>query len=560
MDYKDYLSGFGKGLDKDIESFKQRSDAFMKQYTSRNPGIADGASSTKAKPTSSKGKTGILMTDIDALAKKCKKKRSSIETIFNSFIEGSALIGIHWELLDANQGTYEYAFEEYTDWRAYDLVIEDFICGMGLEPSENLGLFIIGGDDIIPMPKVDCPLAGITNNPLDVDYMYCFLGGDSSVIRCNVGRFPLENGFVKDGLELIEDYFNKCLATYDGVGLDVNKGVMTSTESWLPSSHEMIRDLPIQTLVPEYNCTDKNLFVSPKLDSTDEKTQAKFNEAIGDADFLMFNLHGSDGYENASYYGEDKNHRSYPEAFTSDNIFSTTAIIINSTACYGGRYVGYDRGHSLLLQGIYGSALLYTASCTTALGRGNGWSETVDLLMPAGMSETLLKLYSLYLYRGIDAGQALLKAKTDYFQTCRETDGENESLATILMFNLYGNPLLNMKPKMEKDNRSKSADIDSSKNGIKLSTGVEGAVCAVTNEVREQIDSNLDDIRETIKDKLYKEFGLEPEDFAEMNTIVQDGVEKGYVLTYSKNVGLFTRKVFAKTDLEGNVKDIIHTK
>ena len=560
MDYKDYLSGFGKGLDKDIESFKQRSDAFIKQYTSRNPGIAEEAPSNKAKPTSSKGKKGILMTDIDALAKKCKKKRASVESVFNSFIEGSELIGIHWELLDANRSTYAYAFEESDDWKAYDSIIEDFISGMGLDPGDSLGLFIIGGDDVIPMPKVDCPLSGLTSNPLDVDYMYCFGGEESDSVRCSVGRLPLENGQVKDGLDLIDEYFNKCLASYDGIGLDVNKGIMTSTESWLPSSHEMIRDLPIQTLVPEYNCTDKNLFVSPKLDSTDERTQAKFNEAIGDADFLMFNLHGSDGYENASYYGEDKNHRSYPEAFTSENIFSTTAIIINSTACYGGRYVGYDRDHSLLLQGIYGSALLYTASCTTALGRGNGWSEAVDLLMPAGMSETLLKLYSLYLYRGMDAGRALLKAKADYYQTCRETDGENESLATILMFNLYGNPLLNMKPKMEKDSRSKSMDTGSTKNNIKLSTGVEGAVCAVTNEVRELVDSGLDDIRETIKDTLYKEFGLDPEDFTEMNTIVQDGVDKGYVLTYSKNVGPFTRKVFAKTDLEGNVKDIIHTK
>lgn len=560
MDYKDYLSGFGKGLDKDIESFKQRSDAFIKHYTSRDSRIVKEASTTKAKTASSKGKTGILMTDIDALAKKCQQKRCSIETVLNSFIEGSELVGIHWELLDANRETYAYAFEDCDDWKAYDTIIEDFACGMGLETGEHLGLFIIGGDDIIPMPKVECPLTGITNKPLDVDYMYCLEGEDSSSIRCSVGRLPLENGQIKDGLDLIEEYFNKCLASYDGVGLDVNKGIMTSTESWLPSSHEMIRDLPIQTLVPEFNCADKNLFISPKLDSTDIKTQSKFNEAIGDADFLMFNLHGSDGYEYASYYGEDKNHQSYPEAFTSDNIFSTTAVIINSTAGYGGRYVGYDREHSLLLQGIFGSALLYTASCTTALGRGNGWSEAVDLLMPAGMSETLLKLYSLYLYRGMNAGRALLKAKVDYYQTCRETDGENESLATILMFNLYGNPLLNMKPKIKNDNRTKSAEIDSKKNSIKLTTGVDGTICSVADEVRKLVDSGLDDIKETIKDNLYKEYGLEPEDFEEMNTIVQDGVDQGYVLTYAKNVGPFTRKVFAKTDLEGNIKDIIHTK
>lgn len=563
MDYKDYLSGFGNGIDKDVESIKMRNEMFLKQ---RMP-------NTKKKPTDiteqvthrKKGKHGILMTDIPALAKYCCVKKDAVQKVLEEYCEGCELVGIHWDILDASKENYDYIFEEDDTWNAYSRIIDDYIMGMGLDAGEHLGLFIIGGDNVIPMPKTDCPLPELTNgSPLDADFLYCLSeGGD---VRCNVGRLPLENGKVSDGLERIEEYFLRSLGEYDGVGLDVENGIMTSTESWLPSSREMIRTLPIEELVPEFDCTDRNMFVSPNLDVTNRDTQSKFNEAISCADFLMFNLHGSDDAAYSSYYGEDIHHRAYPEAFSIQNISKTSAKIINSTACYGGRYIGYKRDQSLLLQGIYGSALLYTASCTTALGRGNGLSEAVDLLLPAGMSETLLKLYTLYLYKGRNAGEALLKAKLDYYNTCKDVDGESESMATVLMFNLYGNPLLNMKAKMEKEefgsgtSKSINNDVQGAAADFKISTGIESAVVGVSNEVRTLVDESLNDIKATIMDTLYKHFDLEPEDFIEMNSIEVDGQDKGYVLTYAKNVGPFKRKVFAKTDLAGKVVDIIHTK
>ena len=561
MDYKDYLSGFGKGISKDLDSFRKRTDSFLKKYQ-----IVESSEENGDRPSE---KFGILMTDITKLAEKFSIKAKDAERVLNEYREGSALVGIHWDILNATHEDYDYVFQEEDSWKAYSKILTDFMLGMGITPSGDLGLFIIGGDDVIPMPSIDCPLPGLTTEPLDADYLYCFeledlQSGNLHSPRCNVGRLPLENGNVDDGLELIEEYFNRSLAEYDGIGMDIEKGVMTTTESWLPSSREMIRNLPIDDILPEYGCTEHNMFVSPQLDSDSPETQDKFNGAISEADFLMFNLHGSDDYEHGAYYGEDMYHSCFPEAFTKDNIRFTNAKIINSTACYGGRYVNYNRGHSMLLQGIFGCALLYTASCTTALGRGNGFSEATDLIMPAGMSETLMKLYTIYLYRGMNAGEALMKAKEDYIRTCINTDGRREAFSTIYMFNLYGNPLLNMKPRIEEERFGnyipKIMTSDNKSINDKVETGLGAAISSVANDVREAVDSSLDDIKSTIMDTLYKDFGLVPDELSEMDTIVIDGEEKGYMLTYTKKGGPFNRKVFAKTDLAGKVVDIIHTK
>ena len=321
------------------------------------------------------------------------------------------------------------------------------MAGMGLAPSPKLCLFIIGGDDVIPMPRIPNPLG--FDEPLHSDFLYCFKDNDLQIVdakaaQCNTGRLPLEDGILKTSLnEDLQSYFNLAGMMLDS-GIDIDNVLMTSTQSWLPASNDMLKGLPIESPYPVANATNDKMYVSPQLDLEDRYVSNYYKQNLGQADLLMFNLHGADYPGYSSFYGEGAEGHNTPEAFNIDMLRYSNARVFNTVACFGARYIGYERIDSMLLSAMYGGGIvLYAGSCTTALGRSGQYHVAAqDILIPTGMSESFMKLYTLYLFSGVTAGEAFLRAKCDYFNTCRSLDGDEEAIATILMFNLYGLPAL----------------------------------------------------------------------------------------------------------------------
>jgi hypothetical protein len=280
----------------------------------------------------------------------------------------------------------------------------------------------------------------------------------------------------------------------------------------------------------------------------------------------MFNLHGADAHGYSSFYGEGLNGHDTPEAFCCDLLKYSGARILNTVACFGGRYIGYNRNDSMLMSAMYGGGVvLYAGSCTSALGRtGQIHNVAEDALMPSGYSESFMKLYSLYLFRGITAGEAFLSAKCDYFNLCRSLDGDDCALATVLMFNLYGMPVLHVNSNksviLEARGIKEVHDINTHQKTMgRVLYDKNQTTSSILAEVRMKVNDNLLKIRKTIESRLYNYWGLNPSDLDNIVELTR-GSQKSLRFEYKSGIGLIKKRSWAFADELGNIKDVVHFK
>lgn len=507
----------------------------------------------------------VIFTNSLRLAAKYRASQQDVLAILNKNLLCQQIV--EFLLLDVSD--YQDEFGDKPTWQEHKAILADFMAGMGLQPSPKLSLFIVGGDDVIPMPKITNPINEL--EVLEADILYCFAGEELTKLEaksalCNVGRLPLESGSLPSTLnDDLQSYFNlsnMMLTT----GIEVNRVVMTSTESWLPASNDMVRGLPVEELPHIADATNKNIFVSPRLSVDDDYVIKYYQREIGQADMLMFNLHGADAHGYSSFYGEGLSGHNTPEAFSCEMLRYSGARIFNTVACFGGRYIGYNRNDSMLMSAMFGGGVvLYAGSCTSALGRtGQIHNVAEDALMPSGYSESFMKLYSLYLFRGITAGEAFLSAKCDYFNLCHALDGEDCALATVLMFNLYGMPVLHVNSNKSVIQEARGIkevhNIDTHKKTTsRVLYDKNQTSSSILYEVRMRVNDNLQKIRSTIESKLYNYWGLNP---ADLDNIVEltNGNQKSLRFEYKSETGPIKKRSWAFADDLGNVKDVVHFK
>ena len=509
----------------------------------------------------------IVLTDSNRLAAKYRVSQQDVCKLLQYNLNNHECV--EFMILDA--AAYQEELGCQPTWREYKAIVADFMVGMGLTPSPKLSLFIIGGDDVIPMPRIANPIK--EEEVLHADMFYCFKTNEIETLNaqdaiCNVGRLPLESGSLPSKLnDDLQSYFNLSNMMLT-MGIDVNKVVMTTAESWLPASKDMVRGLPIEEPPRILDATSGNLYVSPRLSVDDIYVIRHYQNDIAQADLLMFNLHGSDVRGYSSFYGEGLNGHNTPEAFTCDMLKQSGARIINTVACFGGRYTGYSRKDSMLMSALYGGGvLLYAGSCTSALGRtGRMHNVAQDALMPSGYSESFMKLYTLYLFRGLTAGEAFLSAKCDYYNLCHTLDGEDCALSTVLMFNLFGMPVLmvNQNKNVVQEARGfkeiKPANIAKNYSYKKINNDDKFSSSSILEQTRSIVDRNLKLIRNTVETELYNYWGLNPRDLIKIEEVLEDSISVGYRFEYFSKGKVINKRNWAYVDKSGNIKDVIHFK
>lgn len=524
---------------------------------------------------------GILWTDTMVLAEKYLVDREDIEDILFRFIEKSTEQGIKWHLLD---------MEEYdpgmagASWMDYSESLENFMDENGIQAGPHLSLFIIGGNDVIPQPVVANPVIGNTEWDEDdfedhvyADIFYCFFGNlsldflDFRRARCNVARLPLETGSLDNRPESdLGDYLDSCIETMDDEGIHIGRAVMTSNSDWIPASREMSRNLPTEHMDNEEGVVLDNMFLSPKImKDMDENLKDQYFDKLSEADMLVFNLHGSCDPGHSGFYSTGL-------AFSIDMLNSTSAKVFNTVACWGGRYIKYTREQSMLLSAIYNhGVLLYCGSCVPALGKcGHFQHDGTWRIQPAAYSETFMARFAEYECLGkLNAGEAFLKAKCDYYNSSRMVEEDEYILGTMLMFNLYGNPKLRTVP--DKDAIADIQENDGSKHRpipfrkMKRTVVMESqkqtsGTKSLLEEVRGLVDSNLRAIHETITRNLYNKLGVEPRELHSVEsyetTDIDGNPEKGYLYNYDHVRGSVSSRIQAKVDRKGRLIDAIQTK
>ena len=182
----------------------------------------------------------IVFTDTTRLASKYHTTQGDVL----SLIDRNLLSRVDMEFMMLDASDYQEELSINPSWEGYKDILSDFFAGMGLVPHPKLGLFILGGDDVIPMPRIENPLG--YDEPLQSDFLYCFKDFPLSVLdansaQCHVGRLPLEDGDMQTSMtDDLQSYFNLADMMLDS-GIDVESVLMTSTQSWLPASNDMVK-------------------------------------------------------------------------------------------------------------------------------------------------------------------------------------------------------------------------------------------------------------------------------------------------------------------------------
>ena len=595
MNFDDFINDLQSDIDSQLSQFGLNGDSGNKKFCPEcgtqvvsdanfcpkcgynfNADSEDSTNSNDEPHDESDVQEGIIWTDTKVLADKYKTTRNAVQRIIQGFVSANEDLDLCWHLLD--MADHQAGLGEAT-WMDYSDVLQNYIKDEGIASGPHLSLFIVGGNDVIPQPAEDNPCGGSSDYEMFVyaDFYYCFYGQlpldflDFNKARCNVARLPLETGQMHTSIEEdLQAYFNISNMVSEQGGIDIGRAVMTSNYDWIPASREMSRNLPTEHMDNEDEVVLDNMFLSPSImEDMDDELAEQYYEKLSEADMLVFNLHGACNPEDSGFYSSGL-------AFSIDMLRESNARIFNTVACWGGRYIRYAREQSMLLSAMYGGGvLLYSGSCVPAMGKcGNFQHDETWRIQPAAYSETFMARFAEYECLGtMTAGEAFLKAKCDYYNSSRQIEEDEIILATVLMFNLYGNPKLRTHPNVEaiaaiqEDDGSKQVRMPFRKmnrTAVMKAQKHPNGTKSLVEEVRGMVDSNLRMIHDTITTNLYQQLGLEPRELYSVEryetTNAQGRPEKGYLYNYQRKIGPVNTQVRAKLDEHGHLIDAIQTK
>jgi hypothetical protein len=523
---------------------------------------------------------GVIFTDTQKLAEKYDCPQEEVVAVIESLRDQSREHGMEWYLLDASE------YVEDTDepfWLDYNEAISDFMQEYDLPRGVEIPVFIIGGDDVIPIPMVEDVFGSSDDRRIPCDMCYCFEGnffsdlwdgGDRRItddyVRNNVSRLPLEDGEMESSLaDDLGDYFERCTQYYDE-GLSVDAVMMEANASWLPASKTMSEHLPLVSHADDPDMVQDGMYVSPPVSVEDEDSMEPVINTLDECGMLLFNLHGAGSEGMSGFYNDGG------EAFSTDMLANTEAQVLNTVACYGARYHGFQRDDSMMLSALYNNGfLLYAGSLIPVPMTELNVPDGVEVHEGSG-SEHLMPIYCMEQFRGLPVGEAMMRAKLEYFNTFRFMERDDFSMATMMMFSLYGNPMLRLQPKEEVLQRAaechvlpvlpqnkRMAPIQKKRmQRVLVKDGLKGQ--SLLEEVQGLVDANLSAIHAQVQQHLYDALGLEPRWLDHVDSFeLSDNKgfsQKGYCYTYVDRSKPFAQKSMVEVTTKGTVSRVFRTK
>ena len=507
---------------------------------------------------------GLILTNTKLLANVLSSNQKSVVSVISSYVSSCASY-ISWQTIDMADQIYDDM--DKSNWSTYASVLNDYYVGLGLQDRSYCPLFIIGGDDIVPMPRVVNPLKASGREYLVSDMLYCF---DMSTPRLDnlvsqkprfaVGRLPLTKEW---NLAALESYLDDCVG-YAANGFPVRGAAMTTTQSWVRASTEIMKDIPTVALSTDYVPLNNRMIVSPDLDTRYEEDYNGYVHELKKVDFLVCNLHGDYKPDVPFFKGEDNSCSKYTVATQPSMLEKTPFYIFNTLACYGGRYIDYKLDESMMLTALAYGTMLYCGACDKAYGGAPN--------NDASCSELMMRLYNIYLHKGMPAGLALIKAKQDYYRTCHNEDSDDYAMYTILEFNLFGCPILSMQPKLSADYEPRLLGQPIIKNvqtsyrpkTMEILFGGAHKAEDIHSYVRGLVDNNLAEIRQKVETEVYQRLGLGESNVQQIMRVSQDNHTIGYQFIYAwspeQSHRNFQMYYIVDTDTNGNISKMKQTK
>ena len=565
----------------------------------------------------SKGLRCVMMTDTKQLAvkfhdclrgKRIEEDGTAREVYWPDCVKEEILLfyinamrsqGIDYTLLDIADEEYDDILSQGHTWQNCSRILDRF-CEKHPEYIGG-GLFIVGGQDVIPSPVVSNPdwlVSGeedkekyYREKDLEADLLYSYRSDDIRFVkgdeldceylfsqnrqcRFAVGRLPMEDGVInRERRGEIVKYFGRAIVAYASsrtkpVGIEIKNHLVTAAESLNLVSHMMTNGMPLQQVPEESGFVEDNIFLSPRLnlEETDETQKygiSDFKKALERADMLTFVSHGASYADGDGCYGEGQDGERGYTAFVPELLKNCPAKVVGSICCWGARYINYRAEKSMVLTALSQNVLIYMGSCRSATGPFD-----VHIRKGCDLSHAtvLVPQFERYLLQGYPAGMALHNAKMEYHI---EENG-NAALMTLLEFNLYGDPMLSLIPLMQPTKRMELSNYQATATDRERLAEYKEQTYEIENikdesnmsfldRIRQRTNANLSYIRDKVNKEVYAQFGMKPQELSSIITIKKKGKEDTYEFRYTTECKYFEQRTFVRTNAKGEIISISAT-
>lgn len=548
------------------------------------------------KDSADQQKMGIIFTNSEALAKKFGVARSEVTALLGNYIEKMRDAGaspVDYELIDSSCYTYlnpetpHYAraihLNSSDGWLPHSYVLSDYyVHGLGEAERKPTFLFIIGSDDIIPMPRIENYYycfgkergEEYADTDIETDIPYSYLLGEKTYdLLCSteiyrydpffhVGRLPL--GTDAD-MDMLACYLERAAGVAD-TGLYISRAYAQSDIHWRSVSAAVTRSLGKKEMFPRYaQDPASGIYRKPVFTTPDVDLELLGNVFDREAGLYYFNMHGSGYPGNSCFMGvtPGTDHKAIPGMSPEYIGCAENYNIFVTEACYGAKHTGYKTGHSMLLSALSGNTILYLGSSRIAWGAVDKGYDEQDTI-PLNNADSFCWCFMETMTDQLTAGESLYAARRQYFVNYKQLS-PTQSL-TIAEFNLFGDPTLRVcTPGAESRNKKGGEKIEpmitaNAKWGFKTRLVSEKDSPSMLQMVRGAVNKTLSDIRETVNRHLYDYFGVEARslDFI-MKVEYADGTVE-YEFIYDTTKGGVPERYIVVVDTSDRIKQVITSK
>lgn len=534
---------------------------------------------------------GVIFTNIAALAARfdpqgsCRSElMQAIAGLLEEYAELSRQSGIFYHVIDAGNyrflnpaagGDYRVSLTAGDSWEVYSSILADYYrFGRRTEKDETNYLFIIGGDDVVPMPVVPqyMPVRHDDDEKdIDTDIPYAYLLGERTQALFESGRlFNYEQYFHVGRLPLptdaraedLHDYLQRSVEAMDGISVSKYFGI--ANMKWGDDSVrvcEPLRNAGLASAAAPYEgstaggylAANGGLFYSQPV--SESNIDSVFDDSAG---LYYFNLHGSSVPTQAMFYGED--HNTTCATISPRHMAAAKAPnCLVTEACYGGRFKNNPKRYSMLLSAMSNRTLLYLGSSRAA------WCNNK---YPIDNSDLLTTVFISAMLEGVPAGEALYLGRQAFFQI---GDGHlyDQQRVTIVEFNIFGDPWLSLRVNgRPKAGKSAGEVCVMTKNAVST---VSERKClydkhqqqnggSLLDMVRGAVDQNLMRIRTVIDREVYARLGVEPRKLTFIHRNSYADGKSFYTFTYDGGSTEHTDLHTVIADMNGNIKTIVSSK
>lgn len=502
----------------------------------------------------------LMLTHMPTLADKLGVTQAAVREVLDAFIAVRRTQGIAYTLIDGSNfdtGHGRRSLRKGAPWTEWADLVRDLYqaSSAGRLPNADY-LFIIGGDDIVPMPVIRHYLADdgqSTETTIDTDVPYSYpLGGldtqrylaTGEIYDCEVGyvvgRLPLPTDA---RLDYLTDYLQRAGAL---PYIKVRHAYSQCDPHWRRVTYSNVAELRNRNMLGSRvgNATPEmfysGIYLTPEVD-----TDSVSSYLTPETQLAFFNLHGSAAPESPGFMGQSVDDASdwRMAVMPADIQRLSRPNVIVTEACYGARFEGFDVSHSMVQAALAAQTLIYLGSSRIAYGAVDSMYES-DEEVKGRQADVLTSEFVRALLQGYTAGDALCKARyalLDNFET-----GPYEA-TTLAEFNLYGDPTMQVaiaasgraatasdpmpQPKRQATpKRSRIIKCTSPLRAEKLS--LDGLNNSVLQMVRGAVDSQLMKIHERVARELYDCWGIRPRHLTGATNLLYTTGKKALALHY----------------------------